>query len=88
MTDLFCWSEAVHVFSCFAKGGPRWDPNKVFSWWGGSAAKLKAELVHAHLSVSLANSAPEQEVRATGFFEAAFLCAVALLMITAIQMES
>ena len=38
--------------------------------------------------VSLANSAPEQEVRATGFFEAAFLCAVALLMITAIQMES
>jgi hypothetical protein len=33
-------------------------------------------------------SAPATEVRVMGFFEAAFLCAVALVMITAIQMDS
>jgi hypothetical protein len=35
----------------------------------------------------LANGAPGAEVCVMGFFEAAFLCAVALVMITAIQMD-
>jgi hypothetical protein len=54
-------------------------------------AESSQRLVIAGAPVSKASRHPMAaiaEVRVMGFFEAAFLCAVALVMITAIQIEN